>query len=149
MCYARGRCCWKGFGVWRRQFPLRGLFEPWPSHGTSACEIQSAATQGQVRRGRVGRRRRGGEEGEGQEGNGRRYQNVIIRCLEDKRQFSSLKKKAKTLQTSLQKQFKTFQLTAVGPVLTGGCSAPAAVLSPSHPAECVERRRRHLLVSCI
>lgn len=58
-CYAGGRCCWKGWGVWRRRFPLRGLFEPWPSHGTSACETQSAATQGQGTRGHGERRRQG------------------------------------------------------------------------------------------
>lgn len=34
---------------------------------------------------------RGGDKG--QEGNGRRYHNVIIRCLEDKRQFSELKER--------------------------------------------------------
>lgn len=121
MCYARGKCCWKGWGVWRRRFPLRGPFEPWPSHGTSACVIQSAATQGQVRRGRAG----GGERR--REGDGRRYHNVIIRCLENKRQFSELKKigKTKNHPAPTRHGYKGFKVgvTAVGPVPGGGCSA--------------------------
>lgn len=56
------RCCWGGWGVWRRRrCPLRGRCAPSPSHGTSACGIQSAATKGREGgRGGDGKRREGG-----------------------------------------------------------------------------------------